>query len=75
MADVLDQLNEREETLLQNILAPHLDTELSDDEMDAIAEAGRQCSECGLPIPTARLRANPFAHRCVSCQQDWEEGR
>lgn len=75
MADELDRTNEREEAFLQQRLAPHLETKLSDDEVEAIAEAGRQCSECGLPIPTARLRANPYAHRCVSCQQDWEEGR
>ncbi|MGF7488540.1 TraR/DksA family transcriptional regulator [Pasteurella bettyae] len=75
MADELDRTNEREEAFLQQRLAPHLDTALSDDEVEAIAEAGRQCSECGLPIPTARLRANPYAHRCVSCQQDWEDGR
>lgn len=75
MADELDRTNEREEAFLQQRLAPHLETKLSDDEVEVIAEAGRQCSECGLPIPTARLRANPYAHRCVSCQQDWEEGR
>ena len=75
MADELDRTNEREEAFLQQCLAPHLETKLSDDEVEAIAEAGRQCSECGLPIPTARLRANPYAHRCVSCQQDWEDGR
>lgn len=75
MADELDRTNEREEAFLQQRLAPHLETKLSDDEVEAIAEAGRQCSECGLPIPTARLRASPYAHRCVSCQQDWEEGR
>lgn len=75
MADELDRTNEREEAFLQQRLAPHLDTALSDDEVEAIAEAGRQCSECGLPIPSARLRANPYAHRCVSCQQDWEDGR
>ena len=75
MAYELDRTNEREEAFLQQRLAPHLETKLSDDEVEAIAEAGRQCSECGLPIPTARLRANPYAHRCVSCQQDWEDGR
>ena len=75
MADELDRTNEREEAFLQQRLAPHLETKLSDDDVDAIAEAGRQCSECGLPIPTARLRANPYAHRCVSCQQNWEDGR
>jgi len=33
-------------------------------------EAGRYglCQECGEPIAKARLKAMPFATRCVSCQ-------
>ncbi len=33
-------------------------------------EAGRYgtCQECGEPIALARLKAMPFATRCVSCQ-------
>ncbi|MCL7726144.1 TraR/DksA family transcriptional regulator [Actinobacillus pleuropneumoniae] len=75
MPDFLDRISEREEQILEMQLAPRLDAELSDDDVEAIAQAGRECSECGLPIPTARLRANPKAHRCMSCQQDWEDGR
>jgi RNA polymerase-binding transcription factor DksA len=26
------------------------------------------CSDCGLPIPEARLQAYPTARRCVACQ-------
>jgi RNA polymerase-binding transcription factor DksA len=27
------------------------------------------CSECGEPIPAARLAAQPFAIRCIGCQE------
>ena len=33
-----------------------------------IAEDGRNCDECGEPIPKARLLAQPFARCCVDCQ-------
>ena len=38
---------------------------------------GRQwleCEDCGKPIPHARLKANPAATRCVSCQETHERG-
>jgi RNA polymerase-binding protein DksA len=28
------------------------------------------CAECGVSIPTGRLRAVPFASRCVECESD-----
>jgi RNA polymerase-binding transcription factor len=39
-------------------------------------EAGRYgtCQECGEPIAKARLRALPFATRCVACQAALEVG-
>ncbi len=30
------------------------------------------CSACGEPIPPARLRALPFALRCLPCQERFE---
>lgn len=30
------------------------------------------CAVCGGPIPTARLKAVPFATRCVACQEGHE---
>ncbi len=30
------------------------------------------CRDCGEPIGTARLDANPFADRCIDCQTDLE---
>ena len=75
MTDVLDKVAEREEQLLALRLAPHRDCALSDDEIDAIASSGRDCIDCGLPIPYARLRANPFAVRCIRCQQQHEDNQ
>jgi len=31
------------------------------------------CRECGKPIPIKRLKALPFAHHCVECQQALED--
>ena len=28
-----------------------------------------ECSDCGMPIPAARLEAYPTARRCVACQE------
>ena len=33
------------------------------------------CVTCGEPIPSARLRAQPLALRCVGCQQRTEHDR
>lgn len=30
------------------------------------------CTDCGLPIGLARLRAYPTAKRCIDCQQKYE---
>jgi len=30
------------------------------------------CTECSLPIPYARLAANPSAARCIACQEKLE---
>jgi DnaK suppressor protein len=37
----------------------------------AAGQYGR-CADCGHPIPAARLRALPFAVRCLSCQERLE---
>jgi RNA polymerase-binding transcription factor DksA len=28
-----------------------------------------QCAACGQPIPQARLRAMPYALRCIDCEE------
>ncbi|MEA1053286.1 TraR/DksA C4-type zinc finger protein [Lamprobacter modestohalophilus] len=36
-------------------------------------DAGRKdCRDCGAPIPPARLRLVPGAHRCTLCQERHE---
>lgn len=35
---------------------------------------GRKCADCGKRIPYMRLRANPGANRCVTCQTELEKG-
>jgi DnaK suppressor protein len=30
------------------------------------------CEDCDMPIPPGRLRALPFARRCIKCQQEVE---
>lgn len=73
MSDDVDRLNEKQEQLLELQLAPHLNHRLDDAEIELIALNGRDCIECGLPIPIQRLRAIPLAVRCICCQQDYEE--
>jgi DnaK suppressor protein len=33
------------------------------------------CDDCGCAIAEARLRAVPFASRCVACQEEQDSGR
>ncbi len=75
MSDDVDHINERNEKLLSLQLAPHLKNQLTEDEIEQIALDGRDCTECGLPIPIQRLRAVPFAVRCICCQRDYEDGK
>lgn len=75
MSDEVDRITERDEQLLSLQLAPRLDNQLSDDEIALIALNGRDCIECGLPIPPQRLQAVPFAVRCICCQQDYEDNQ
>ncbi|SUT89849.1 DnaK suppressor protein [[Actinobacillus] rossii] len=72
MSDVVDIAQAQNEVLLEMQLAPRLETKLSDDEIEIIALKGRDCVDCGLPIPIQRLRAVPLAIRCIQCQEDWE---
>lgn len=72
MSDVVDIAQAQNDVLLEMQLAPRLETKLSDDEIEIIALKGRDCVDCGLPIPIQRLRAVPSAIRCIQCQEDWE---
>ena len=32
-----------------------------------------ECTDCGVHIPAARLKATPEAARCIHCQKAWEK--
>lgn len=74
--DPLDQANEREE---EAVWLAVLDR--SRDVQTAVEEALRRlvtgeyglCMECGQHIALARLRALPFAVRCLTCQERFEQ--
>lgn len=34
-----------------------------------------ECTDCGADIPPARLKAAPFATRCIGCQTKFERTR
>jgi DnaK suppressor protein len=58
----------------------HAELQRDQEELRAIddarerMDAGRYgaCVDCGRDIPFARLEVQPFAQRCVDCQQKWE---
>lgn len=68
MTDILDQLVEREAHIEALQQAARRMNPLSAEAIQQIAEDGRNCDECGEPIPKARLLAQPFARCCVDCQ-------
>lgn len=68
MTDILDQLVEREAQIEALQQAARKMNQLSTEEIKRIADTGRDCDECGEPIPKARLLAQPFARCCVACQ-------
>ncbi len=74
-ADPTDAAQERaEERTWLAILDRSRDLQAVVDEALARLVAGRYglCAECEEPIPVPRLRALPFAVRCLPCQERWE---
>ncbi len=74
-ADPTDAAQERaEERTWLAILDRSRDMQAKMDEALARLVAGRYglCGVCEEPIPAARLRALPFAVRCLPCQERWE---
>ncbi len=63
-----------EERIWLAILDRSRDMQAKMDEALARLVAGRYglCAGCEEPIPAARLRALPFAVRCLPCQERWE---
>ncbi len=74
-ADPIDAAQERaEERTWLAIVERTRDMQAMADEALARLDAGRYgvCAECEEPIPAPRLRALPFAVRCLPCQERWE---
>jgi len=74
-ADPTDAAQDREqERLWLAILDRTRDLQAKKDEAQARLAAGRYgvCAGCAEPIPVARLRALPFAVRCLPCQERTE---
>jgi RNA polymerase-binding protein DksA len=77
-ADPADAAREREEEMVWlAVLDRGRGIQAQVDEALCRMAAGRYglCAACGEPIPPARLRALPFAVRCLQCQERLEERR
>lgn len=67
MPDIIDAGCELEQHLRENALKAH---ELRRKR----AQAGDgYCVDCGDAIPQSRLTANPYAQRCIACQEAHEK--
>ncbi len=66
-----------EERVWLAVLDKSHETQVQVDEAMHLLAEGRygQCVSCGKPIPPGRLRALPFALRCLSCQERFEARR
>ncbi len=76
--DPMDAARElEEEQVWLAVLDRSSEFQVQVDEAMRLLSEGRygQCIECGKPIPPARLRALPFALRCLCCQERYETGR
>jgi len=73
-ASATDADQELEKTVWLAILDRSRDLQAKMDEALARLVAGRYglCGVCEEPLPAARLRAMPFAVRCLPCQERWE---
>jgi RNA polymerase-binding protein DksA len=74
--DPIDAAQEQEEEALLVALLDY-DQSVQSQVSEALAriEAGEygRCADCGQAIPAARLQALPFALRCLSCQERFED--
>jgi phage/conjugal plasmid C-4 type zinc finger TraR family protein len=61
--DIFDQAQEKDELFRDNALKEHFSKRRS-----RLRVSGGICEDCGEPIPKKRLKANPAATRCITCQ-------
>jgi len=64
MPDIFDQAQETNELFTANALAEHLKKRRAGTPWTPHTN----CADCGEPIPKNRLKANPQATRCITCQ-------
>lgn len=71
--DDIDLAQRNEEIFREEALARHF--RRTGSETRTIPINSRNCRDCGETIPEERLRANPKAERCITCQADKEHKR
>lgn len=75
MTDIVDLAQAQNEGIVEKQLATRVKPALSAEDVERIVRQGRECVDCGEPIAPQRLRAVPFATRCIECQEEWEQIR
>jgi DnaK suppressor protein len=66
MADIIDRAQANEDLFRREALQKHFGKRTRHTPGCAVIE--KDCLDCGEPIPAKRLKANPQATRCVTCQ-------
>lgn len=62
MSDVIDNGCELEQLMREQAITRHQNR-----QRPQIGDG--HCEDCGSAIPLSRLQANPYAERCIECQQ------
>jgi len=65
--DIFDRAQEINELFRNNALKEHF-AKRTRHTPGCAAPTNRDCLDCGEPIPKGRLKANPQATRCITCQ-------
>jgi DnaK suppressor protein len=67
--DIFDQAQEINELFRENALKEHFKKhKIATPPKSRLAMTSKECADCGEPIPKGRLKANPQATRCITCQ-------
>jgi DnaK suppressor protein len=67
MGDIIDKTQENDELFRQVSLDKHFARCRTGLQTRQNGQK-QECADCGEPIPAKRLKANPRATRCVTCQ-------
>ena len=65
MSDIIDNGCELEQLMREQALARHQSR-----QRPPIGDG--HCADCGSAIPLSRLHVNPYAERCIECQEVFE---